>query len=193
MTGTPTTGEIALQKWRFQCAECGTEFEEFDIDELDAQEGGIDSGRTPSGEFAVLSEKADPAWVGIGTQIYHAVEAAGLSSFGSGDALGFVTDPLLDPSSSGETFALGRSPRCPRSHGFMPVILVGPVRPIEVRKQTVPLLGHAKWDAMDEAERRAFIERRIADYRLVEAERRRRKEDLVARSDKWPQKPPVSG
>jgi len=101
---------------------------------------------------------------------------------------------LLDPSSaSGESFEIGRSPRCPRGHGFEPVVLLGPAEPTEVRRKTVPLLGHTKWDAMSEAERKAVIERGIADYRRVEAERSRRSEDLAERSEMWRRRQRDSG
>ncbi len=189
------TREMRFRNWRFQCVECGTEFEGDVVleDPEGDPEGVINSARTSSGELAVLSWEADPVWEQIGRQVVDAVGAAGLSPFGRGDAGRFVKSRLLDPSPSGETYEIGRPPPCPRGHGFEPVINVGPDQPIEIRTMTVPLLGHAKWDAMAATERRAFIERGIADYRLVEAERRRRFLELAARSEKWPLKRPVSG
>ncbi len=65
------------------------------------------------------------------------------------------------------------------------MVLVGPVEPIEARTQAVPLVGHSRVEAMNEAERRAFIDRGIADYRVVEDERWRQFENLTERSKVW--------
>src|SRR5712691_697836 len=157
MTRTPVTREMRLRNWPFRCLECGTEFEDCLVldDPAGHPEGVISSARTPSGELAVSSYNADPVWEQIGGKVVRAVLASGLSPFGVGDSIGFVESRLLDPSPSGETYEFGRNPPCPRGHGFAPVVNAGPAdpaKPVKIWRQMVPLLGHAKWDAMDEAE-----------------------------------------
>jgi hypothetical protein len=178
------TARVGLLKYSFRCLVCGKVFDAFDSEyDPDGMDRVPAVARTPSGEMAAAVLKADPVWDQISDQIYEVVRLQEFSPYGRTHVGGFVHDRIIDPAPSGDAYEFGRPPPCPEGHGSDRVGLVGVAQPLETTTMELPLIRHTGWDAMREAERRALIERAVADFRRAEPELWRRFEENAARSD----------